>query len=300
MGFGTIALQSPGDMGHAVGALLVERGEHVRSCLAGRSTRTRDRAARAGIETAASLQELLDGCDLVLSILPPAAAEAFADDCARTLRGSSRPPLFLDANAVAPATARRMAESLGAAGVPFADGGLVGAPPAPGRPATRLYVSGPGSHALRALAVEGERGAIDVRALGDAIGAASGLKMTYASITKGTLTLYTAALLSAKRLGVYEALATELAESQAVAWQRMQVIPFLPADAERWVAEMEEISATFAGAGAPEGFHRAAAEIFGLLADTPFAAETRESLDTSRTLEEAVRVFAELAAKRGD
>jgi 3-hydroxyisobutyrate dehydrogenase-like beta-hydroxyacid dehydrogenase len=286
MGFGTIALQSPGDMGHAVGALLVERGEHVRSCLAGRSTRTRDRAARAGIETAASLQELLDGCDLVLSILPPAAAEAFADDCARTLRGSSRPPLFLDANAVAPATARRMAESLGAAGVPFADGGLVGAPPAPGRPATRLYVSGPGSHALRAL--------------GDAIGAASGLKMTYASITKGTLTLYTAALLSAKRLGVYEALATELAESQAVAWQRMQVIPFLPADAERWVAEMEEISATFAGAGAPEGFHRAAAEIFGLLADTPFAAETRESLDTSRTLEEAVRVFAELAAKRGD
>ena len=300
MGFGKIALQSPGDMGHAVGAVLAERGEHVRSCLTGRSALTRDRAVRAGIGAAADLEELVDGCDLVLSILPPAAAEAFADDCARILRGASHPPLFLDANAVAPATARRMAETLGAAGVPFADGGLVGAPPAPGRAATRLYVSGPGSDALRALAVAGERGAIDVRALGDAIGAASALKMTYASITKGTLTLHAAALLAAQRLGVYEALTTELAESQAAAWQRMQVIPFLPADAARWIAEMEEISATFGAAGAPEGFHRAAAEIFRLLADTPFAAETRESLDTSRTLEQAVRVFAELAAKRGD
>ena len=30
----------------------------------------------------------------------------------------------------------------------------------------------------------------------------------------------------------------------------------------RWVAEMEEIAATMAAAGLPEGFHQAAAEIF--------------------------------------
>ena len=30
----------------------------------------------------------------------------------------------------------------------------------------------------------------------------------------------------------------------------------------RWVAEMEEIAATFAAAGQPDGFHRAAAEIY--------------------------------------
>jgi Domain of unknown function (DUF1932) len=30
----------------------------------------------------------------------------------------------------------------------------------------------------------------------------------------------------------------------------------------RWVAEMEEIAATFAAAGQPDGFHLAAAEVF--------------------------------------
>ena len=30
----------------------------------------------------------------------------------------------------------------------------------------------------------------------------------------------------------------------------------------RWVAEMEEIASTFAAAGLPDGFHRAAAEVF--------------------------------------
>jgi Domain of unknown function (DUF1932) len=30
----------------------------------------------------------------------------------------------------------------------------------------------------------------------------------------------------------------------------------------RWIAEMEEIAATFADAGLPDGFHRAAAEVY--------------------------------------
>ncbi len=285
-------------MGHAVGAVLVARGVRVRSCLAGRSALTRERAERAGIQDAGSLEALLDDCRLVVSILPPAEAMGFADDCARRLRGRDQPPLFLDANAVAPATTRRIAGALAEASVPFVDGGLVGAPPAPGRTATRLYVSGPEAASIQPLATQGERGALDVRVLGDEIGAASALKMSYAAITKGTLGLYTAALVTAERLGVYDALASELAESQAAAWQRMQRLPFLPADAERWIAEMEEIAATFASADLPEGFHRGAAEVFRLLAATPFASETRESLDTSRKLEDAIRVFAELAAVR--
>ena len=68
--------------------------------------------------------------------------------------------------------------------------------------------------------------------------------------------------------------------------------------AVRWVGEMEEIAATFRAAGVTDGFHEGAAEIFRLLASTPFASETRESLDRSRSLEEAVRVFAEHVAKR--
>jgi hypothetical protein len=76
------------------------------------------------------------------------------------------------------------------------------------------------------------------------------------------------------------------------------MVPRLAADAERWIGEMEEIAATFESAGLPRGFHDGATEIFRLLAATPLAAETRETLDPDRTLDEAVAIFAEKIGKK--
>ena len=82
--------------------------------------------------------------------------------------------------------------------------------------------------------------------------------------------------------------------AQKVAFQRMEArVPWLATDAERWTGEMEQIAATFGGVGLPENFHLAAAAIFRLLASTPLAAETRESADRNRTLDDAVRRFSD-------
>ena len=67
---------------------------------------------------------------------------------------------------------------------------------------------------------------------------------------------------------------------------------FIPADSARWVPEMEEIAATFAASGVTSGFHDGAADIFRLLAKTPFAGETRETLDRTRTLDQALAEYA--------
>ena len=84
----------------------------------------------------------------------------------------------------------------------------------------------------------------------------------------------------------------ELEYSQAPQLQAMRNrIPFLPADSARWVPEMEEIAATFEEAGVTGNFHKGAAEIFAVLAKTPFAEETRETLDKSRTLEQALAEY---------
>jgi len=56
---------------------------------------------------------------------------------------------------------------------------------------------------------------------------------------------------------------------------------------------MEEIAATFASAGVTDKFHQAARDIFLLLDDTPFANETRQTFDSTRTLEESVKVYVE-------
>ena len=107
-------------------------------------------------------------------------------------------------------------------------------------------------------------------------------------------------LLAGTQLGVYDELRAELAGSQPAALERMEKrVPWLATDAERWIGEMEEIAATFGAAGLPKNFHLAAAEIFRLLAATPLADETRESADRNRTLEAALRVFADtLSASR--
>jgi hypothetical protein len=117
--------------------------------------------------------------------------------------------------------------------------------------------------------------------------------MVYAGLTKGTMTLHTAMLLAAWQLGIYDEAVAEYANSQAGALAAMQGrVPRIPADAGRWIGEMEEIAATLAGVGVPSGFHDGAAEIYRVLAQTPFAAETRETLDTSRTIGEAIPVYA--------
>ena len=70
----TVAILSPGDMGHSVGGALVEHGLDVITCLAGRSERTRGLARTAGFRDVPSYEVLVGEADLLLSILVPATS----------------------------------------------------------------------------------------------------------------------------------------------------------------------------------------------------------------------------------
>ena len=288
---GTVAIQSPGDMGSGVGRELVARGFRVTTCLAGRSERSRKLAEGAGLELADSLDALVAGADLVLSILPPAAAERFAGEAAAAVRRTGASPAVADCNAISPATAGRIAARFAGTGGAFIDAGIIGSPPG-GRSdlPTRFYCSGPDTSALEAL----DGPALRVHRLGDDIGRASAMKMVYAAVTKGTFTLHAAALTAARMYGLCEPFHAELEQSQPAAFAAMnRMVPRLPLDAARWIGEMHEIRDTLAKAGLPAGFHQGAAEIFELLARTPIAAETRENVDPSRTLDDALEMFAD-------
>jgi 3-hydroxyisobutyrate dehydrogenase-like beta-hydroxyacid dehydrogenase len=283
-----IGLLGSGDMGHAVGRALQAHGHHVVTCLAGRSARSRELAQAADLAEVADLEALVSGADLVLSIVPPAVALEVAAAVAEAMTRVGATPPFADCNAVSPATARAIAEVIAAAGAPFIDAGIVGSPPGKGDP-PRFYVSGADTAPMEALDGQG----LAVKPLGAEVGRASALKMCYAGLTKGTFTLHTAVLMAARALGLAEELGAELRVSQGAVYGRMEaMVPRLAADAERWIGEMEEIAATFESAGLPRGFHDGASEIFRLLAATPLAAETRETLDPDRTLDEAVAIFA--------
>ncbi len=244
-----VGLLHPGEMGAAVGGLLSGRGETVLWASAGRSAATAERAKAAGLEDAGDIEEVCRRCEILLSICPPHAAL----DVAREASGFAG--IYVDANAIAPGTAREAA----ALQPRLVDGGIVGPPPA-GPGTTRLYLSGERAAEIAALFAGTN---LDAREVSDQVGAASALKAAYAGWTKGSAALLLTVRELARAEGVEEALLEE--------WQLS--IPELEerlAGAERsalrkgwrWIGEMEEIAHSMAAQDLPAGFHQAAAEVF--------------------------------------
>lgn len=287
MALKTVAVLSPGDMGEGVGASIKGQGIDVITVLAGRSEETRMRAERGGFREVADLDTLLAEADLVLSIMPPERAEALADDVAAAMKRTGHTPAFADMNAIAPTTARRIAAVIADAGAEYIDGGIIGWPPLKSKADTKLYVSGPTASMMDVLDGNGKR----VIQLGDEIGRASAVKMVYASVTKGTDSLLTAAYTTAEALGIRDVLEGEW---QGEVLDRMaRRVPALPADAGRWIGEMEQISETYASVGVTPNYHKGAADMYRLLDSTPFGAESRETMDKSRTMQESVKVYVQ-------
>ena len=242
-------------MGAAVGRCLTGAGHTVLWASAGRSPATADRARAASLTDAGTLTGVADRAGVVVSVCPPHAAL----DVAREVAGAGFRGVFVDANAVSPATAREARDMIVAAGGVFVDGGIIGLPPlTPGH--TRLYLSGDGASEVAGLFAGT---ALDARVVPGEAGAASALKMSYAAWTKGTGALLLAIRALARAEGVEEALLAEWALSQpALAARSEQAARSAAAKGWRWIAEMEEIAATMTADGLPGGFHQAAAEIY--------------------------------------
>ena len=290
MALNTVAILSPGDMGEGVGASIKGQGIDVITVLAGRSDETKMRAERAGFRDVADLDALVAEADLVLSIMPPERAESIAADVAAAMKRTGETPPYADMNAIAPTTAKRIDVVIGDAGANFIDGGIIGWPPLKGQSATKLYVSGPEAALMDTLDGDGKT----IIQLGDEIGRASAVKMVYASVTKGTDSLLTAAYTAAEALGIREILEAEWEKSQPDALARMgRRVPVLPADAGRWIGEMEQIAETYASVGVTPNYHKGAADMYRLLDSTPFGRESRETIDKSRTMQDSVKVYVQ-------
>ncbi len=208
---------------------------------------------------------------LLLSIVPPGEALDVAERFAPVLAAARRKPVFVDCNAVSPATARRIGTVIAAARCRFADAGIIGPPPSPGA-RTVFYASGEAAPDLAPLGALG----LDLRVLAAPVGAASALKMSYAGLTKGISALGSAMALGAARDGTTDALIAELRDSQPHLLPYLARLPTLFPKAYRWVAEMEEIADFLAGDAAAQELYRAMARLYQRLAAGAAAPEAGE------------------------
>jgi 3-hydroxyisobutyrate dehydrogenase-like beta-hydroxyacid dehydrogenase len=272
-----IGFLHPGDMGISLAASAQNGGNAVFWASEGRSPDTRARAAKYELRDAQTLAQLCAECAIVVSVCPPHAAEQVAQQ----VRAAGFGGLYVDANAIAPERAERIAADMAAAGVGFVDGGIIGGPAwAPG--STWLYLAGPQADLVAACFAAGP---LETQVLGAEIGRASALKMCYAAYTKGTTALLAAILAAAEALGVRANLEQH--------WQRDE--PQFAADvtrrvrqatakAWRFAGEMEEIADTFRAAGLPGEFHAAAADVYRRLADFKAARATPDLEDVLAAL----------------
>ena len=223
-------------MGATVGNALVAAGHEVLWASEGRSEASRARAQ--AFTEAGTAADVAARAEVVFSVVPPHAAL----EIARTLAGYAG--IYVDANAIAPATAREV----GSRFARFVDGGIIGGPPDP-----HLYVSGEEAANVAALFAGSP---VDAQVTSNA----SALKCAYAGWSKGSGALLLAMRAYAERTGVWDDLSAEwppelharLASAERSA----------EAKGWRWVGEMGEIAAALDAEGLPGGFHEAAAEIY--------------------------------------
>jgi 3-hydroxyisobutyrate dehydrogenase-like beta-hydroxyacid dehydrogenase len=320
-----VGILSMGDMGAGIAKLLIAHDFPVVTNVQGRSEDTVKRVKSAGVETVTSDADLVRQCALILSVVPPRDAEAIAQRVIDALANEERdePLYFADLNAVSPATCKRIDSLFMSAETPvrFIDGCILGGPPRlkgaadPGtnvsasddadsgwsRP--RIPISGPWTLSDATLPGGGDRlaAALNLRAISADVGAASGLKMCFAAVSKGFTALATQSLATAHSLGVAADLRLEMGR---VLPAHLAVIDRsvagMPPKAYRWVREMEEIAATVSGDGGwtPDLF-RGAAQVYQAVADDDILGREKVGKRTrGMNAEDVAAVMAEGLARK--
>jgi len=261
-----IGFLHPGAMGISLAAT-AQNTEHTAYWVSqDRSPDTYERAARNSLVETQTIEELCDACSVIISVCPPHAAVAVAEQ----VLACSFEGVYADVNAISPQRAKRIGQSMIDAGVEFVDGGIIGGP-AWTPQSTVLYLSGRAADQIEACFAGGP---LTTEVIGDDIGKASALKMCYAANTKGTTALLCAIVAAAEEMGVRKELEEQWSRHDSdFAQQTLARISRVTAKAWRFSGEMEEIASTLEAVGLPGGFHLAACDIYHRIADVTDAVE---------------------------
>ena len=272
----TVGVVSLGAMGSAMAEALGRGGARVVATLEGRSARTVHLAARPpSVELLSDLAAVVGEADVVVSIVPPEQARTAAETVRRAGSEAGRTPLFVELNAIAPATALEIASKL-----EMVDGSISGPPPW-NAGTTRVYLSGQRAAEIAELPFDG----VDLIVVGEAVGAASAVKMSTASVYKGSTAILLQALRAAHANGVLEHVLADLgaAAPELVANVERRLMS-AASKSGRYVGEMHEIAATQSAADLTSALFEAIAEIYESVARTPAGDRSPEDIADDESL----------------
>lgn len=250
-----LGILHPGEMGSFLAASARNTLGSVYWCSEGRSAATRARAEQQGLTEITSLEEFCRRCSIIVSVCPPHAAEAQA----AAVVAAQFNGIYVDANALSPATMQSLGARLQTTGLRVVDGGIIGlASYKPGT--TWLYLSGTDAAEVADCF---SAGPIEVSVLGTELGQASALKMCFAAWNKGKNALLSAVLATADDLGVRAALEQQWdIYEPGFSTASTERLRGIARKAWRFGGEMDEIAETLQATGVPHEFFTAAAELY--------------------------------------
>lgn len=261
-----------GAMGAGVAGDLKGSGFDVVATAEGRSGRSQERAAAAGVRLLPSIADVVAAADTFLSIVPADQAEPLAQNVAAVLAGKALH--YVDCNSITPSRTTLVMETVTRAGAVFSDGGIIGPPPG-GRVKTRLYVSGPEAGVLDALASE----RMPVIRLGECLTQATEMKILFAGANKGAVALLANIMAAAAKVGLAERVAGELDSVRPGLLAALrQAAPDLDDKAARWALEMDDIAEGLGDIGVDAGYHEAAGASYRRLAENLPQAKGEDAL----------------------
>lgn len=202
-------------------------------------------ARQHGVRACASMQELCEASDLVISAVTASSTLAVAEEAARFLRPGT---VFLDLNSASPGTKQRCGAAVDACGASYVEAGVMTSVPPYGIRVPMLL----GGTQAGALAEVLAGWGMDARAVSDKLGVASAIKMCRSVMIKGLEALVIESYATARAYGVEDHVLPTLQETfPSIDWSQQGAYFFsrVVQHGQRRAEEMREAANTVREAG---------------------------------------------------
>ncbi len=233
----TIGIFSTGEMGGVFGKNLIQNGYNVLTCVSGRSERTRSTALAIEIHLRDNVEDVIRDSEVIFSILPPENALDFAKVFSEAAIKTGKKPLYVDCNSISPATVQDIAIIVNRTGSCFVDAVFIGSADQFDTK-TILYISGDEGKTLIQLL----KASMKITYLGDTIGDASALKMSFGGFNKGLSALFIEIACASESSGYLDELITLFEEFYPETLNTLRrLLPSYLLHAKRRVYEIGEL-----------------------------------------------------------
>lgn len=280
----TIGILYPGELGAALGRLLIGNGLRVVTTLDGRSPRTSRLCRAAELTVLDSLKDVVRQANVLISVVLPDIAETVAKQISDLPHLSPPDAIYVDVNSIGPELAVWLDAKIAASGRAFVDASLRG-PAGNLASGATLYLSGQRAGDVAELFA----GTMRVRVLGPEPGRASAMKMILTGLPKGIAALFVEVAALAQRQGMLKEMYEEVARfNPDVLAAAERMLPTYPQHAARRAIEIRELEETCHAVGQEPCMFAAIRRLFEAFAAVPFDTETNNQWTIASIVEQLV------------